>query len=75
MGNPNLKALAHHADVRGDLVSGTGEQAQRVFDQLREAGIDVDDVFAVLETEGVQKFAKSWTELLDTVAARMGRSG
>ncbi|MFC7345090.1 transaldolase, partial [Saccharopolyspora griseoalba] len=63
-----LQACADHADVRGDLVSGTGAEAQQVFDQLREAGIDLDDVFAVLEADGVQKFEKSWTELLDTVA-------
>jgi len=70
-----LEACADHADVRGDLVSGTAAEAQRVFDQLREAGIDLDDVFAVLETDGVEKFEKSWTELLDTVAGRIGKSG
>ena len=39
-------------------------------------GIDYDDVIAVLEREGVEKFEKSWAELLDTVrepALRRGR--
>ncbi|WP_344138100.1 transaldolase, partial [Saccharopolyspora halophila] len=63
-----LEACADHADVRGDVVTGTGQRAQQVFDQLSEAGIDLEEVFAVLESEGVAKFEKSWNELLDTVA-------
>ncbi len=45
---------------------------------LAEAGIDYDDVIATLEREGVDKFVKSWDELVETVrgqmdAARTGR--
>ena len=39
----------------------------RCFDQLAAVGIDYDDVFEVLETEGVDKFKKSWDELVETV--------
>ncbi|MEV4649715.1 transaldolase family protein, partial [Saccharopolyspora sp. NPDC049357] len=67
-----LQATADHADVRGDLVSGTAEASQKVFDDLAAAGIDLEDVFITLETEGVDKFEKSWTELLGTVADRLG---
>ncbi|MER7011287.1 transaldolase [Saccharopolyspora sp. NPDC000359] len=67
MPEATLKATADHADVRGDTVSGTAAASQQVFDDLAKAGIDLDDVFAVLEREGVEKFEKSWTELLDTV--------
>ncbi|WP_093424158.1 transaldolase, partial [Saccharopolyspora flava] len=67
MPESTLQATADHADVRGDLVTGTAAESQQVFDDLAAAGIDLDDVFKVLETEGVDKFEKSWTELLDTV--------
>ena len=35
-------------------------------------GISYDDVVEVLEDEGVEKFAASWNELLDTIEANMG---
>ncbi|MDA3649314.1 transaldolase [Saccharopolyspora indica] len=71
MPEATLKATADHADVRGDTVSGTAAASQQVFDDLASAGIDLDDVFAVLEREGVEKFEKSWSELLDTVAQQL----
>jgi len=46
------------------------DQARRVFEQLREAGIDYDAVTDTLEREGVQKFADSFHELFDNVEAR-----
>ena len=36
---------------------------------MAEAGVDLADVFAVLEREGVEKFEKAWNELLETVSA------
>ena len=39
--------------------------AQEVFDKLAAVGIDLTDVFMVLENEGVEKFVESWTELLE----------
>jgi transaldolase len=65
MPEPTIDAVADHGDIKGDTVSGTGASAQEVFDKLAAAGIDVTDVFVVLESEGVEKFVKSWTELLD----------
>ncbi|GAA4618240.1 transaldolase [Saccharopolyspora hordei] len=71
MPEATLEAVADHAEVRGDVVSGTAEASQQVFDDLAKAGIDLDDVFAVLEREGVEKFEKSWNELLDTVKQQL----
>lgn len=45
-------------------------EAQRVFEQLRETGVDYDDVTETLEREGVQKFADSFHELFDDVQAK-----
>jgi transaldolase len=69
-----LLALADHGEVRGDQVSGTAEQAQRIFDELAKVGIDLDDVFTVLEREGVVKFDASWAELGKTVAGQLTKA-
>ncbi|MGB6162632.1 MAG: transaldolase [Pseudonocardiaceae bacterium] len=69
-----LLALADHGEVRGDQVSGTAERAQRIFDELAEVGVDLDDVFDVLEREGVQKFDASWAELGETVAGQLTKA-
>jgi transaldolase len=73
MPEKTLLALADHGEVPGDQVSGTVEQAQRTFNELTEVGIDLDDVFVVLEREGVEKFAASWAELGETVAAQLAK--
>jgi transaldolase len=74
MPEKTLFAFADHGTVPGDQVSGRVPQAQRVFDSLVAAGIDLDDVFVVLEREGVQKFAASWTELKETVATQLAKA-
>src|SRR4051812_43810408 len=65
MPEKTLEAVADHGVVTGDTVSGTSVAAQEVFDKLEAVGIDLTDVFLVLENEGVEKFEKSWQELLD----------
>ncbi|MGK8500081.1 transaldolase [Nocardia asiatica] len=63
-----LEAVADHGVIRGDAVSGEAAAAQEVFARLAAVGVDLDDVFAVLEREGVDKFEKSWEELLSATA-------
>ncbi|UGT63205.1 transaldolase [Nocardia asteroides] len=67
-----LQAVADHGEIRGDTVSGTAAEAAQVFDRLSAVGIDLDDVFVTLEREGVDKFEKSWEELLSATAAELG---
>ncbi|HKH55384.1 MAG TPA: transaldolase [Propionibacteriaceae bacterium] len=67
MPEKTLQAFADHGEVRGDQVSGTKAEAQRLFDDLASLGIDFDDVVQVLEREGVQKFDASWAELVEDV--------
>jgi transaldolase len=71
MPEATLNAFADHGDVNGDRVTGLAEEAQRVFDQLTEVGVDIPDVFEVLEREGVQKFTASWAELTTTVRGQL----
>jgi transaldolase len=71
MPEKTLEAFADHGEVKGDAVSGRADAAQAVFDRLDGVGIDLPDVFRTLEVEGVDKFKKSWTELVETVEKQM----
>ncbi|WP_024796431.1 transaldolase [Tomitella biformata] len=71
MPEKTMEAVADHGVVTGDTISGTAAASQQVFDSLVEAGIDLGDVFAVLETEGVEKFEVSWSELADAITAQL----
>jgi transaldolase len=71
MPEKTLEAVADHGEIRGDQVTDHYDDAERVMDQLKAVGIDYDDVIETLEQEGVDKFAKSWQELLDTVSGQM----
>ncbi|TYL55805.1 transaldolase [Nocardioides sp. BGMRC 2183] len=71
MPEKTLDAFADHGEVTGDQVSGRAAEAQRVFDALDAVGVDLPDVFVVLEDEGVEKFAVSWNELTETVQQQL----
>ena len=71
MPEKTLDAFADHGEVDGDQVTGNYDHARQVMDELKSVGIDYDDVIATLEQEGVDKFSKSWQELLDTVSEQM----
>ncbi len=66
-----IDAVADHGVIRGNTIEGTYAQASSVFSALEALGIDLTDVFAVLETEGVDKFEKSWQELLESVGQEL----
>lgn len=71
MPEKTLEALADHGEVTGDTVTAGYEEADRLLDAIGHAGVDYNDVVAVLEAEGVEKFVTSWQELLDTVSTAM----
>ncbi|SCF01442.1 transaldolase [Micromonospora coriariae] len=62
-----IHAYADHGETRGDTISGSYDAAREVFTQLESVGVDMADVIATLEREGVEKFEASWQELLDGV--------
>jgi transaldolase len=66
-----IDAVADHGTIRGNTIAGTYTQARNVFTALQALGIDLDDVFHVLESEGVKKFEESWADLLDTVSREL----
>jgi transaldolase len=65
-----IEAFQDHGQVRGDTVRDGVEKAERLLDQLADAGIDYDDVVETLEVEGVEKFADSFDELIDGIRAK-----
>ena len=75
MPEKTLDAFADHGEVLGDVVTGKASEGRAILDRLGEVGVDFDDVLLVLETEGVDKFKKSWTELVETVRAQMAKAG
>jgi transaldolase len=68
MPEPTIEATADRAEITGDTVTGSYDDAQRVLDALAALDVSYDDVVEVLEVEGVDKFAASWQQLLETVA-------
>jgi transaldolase len=66
-----LDAVADHGVITGDTVTGRAGEAQEVFDKLEAVGVDLTDVFIVLEDEGVEKFAKSWRYLLEATQGQL----
>lgn len=67
MPEKTLDAVADHGGDGHDTVTGTQDESAALLDRLVALGIDVDDVAAQLESEGVEKFEKSWGELLAKV--------
>ena len=66
MPEETIRAFQDHGRVAETLTQGL-EEARRVFDDMHVAGIDYDDVVAVLEREGIDKFSASFAELLERV--------
>ncbi|HEY3611486.1 MAG TPA: transaldolase [Pseudonocardiaceae bacterium] len=74
MPEKTMDAVADHGRISHDTVTGYGEQAGETFELLTGVGVDVDDVFVVLEREGVEKFDASWTDLLTSVEDQLGKA-
>ena len=64
-----LLAFEDHGTVTR-TIDADPNAARQVMADLTEVGIDIDDVSAKLETEGVASFSKSFDEVLDTLEDR-----
>ena len=71
MPEATIHAVADHGQLRGDTIRGTYDDSRTVIADLEKLGISYDDVVAVLEDEGVAKFAASWNELIETVKGQL----
>jgi transaldolase len=73
MPGATLEAVADHGEIGGDTVRGGYVEAAAVLDRLEALGISYAEVTEQLEREGVDKFEKSWSELLGTVSDELAR--
>jgi len=67
-----IRAFQDHGELRGDTVLEGIDEARELFRQLADAGVDYDDVTDTLEAEGVQKFADSFDEIVESIRAKRG---
>src|SRR3954470_15706139 len=70
MPEKTLKAYADHGQP-GTPVQKAYDDAAAVMKSVADAGVDLDDVFRVLEEEGVKKFTDSWDELTESVRSEL----
>jgi len=64
-----LHAFQEHGEAR-DGLSGRGEEAARVLDEIDEAGVDLEEVTTELLEEGIATFKTAMAELIAGVEQR-----
>ena len=70
LAQPSIDALRDHGDPQPDTITEGVDDAQQVMADLAGAGVDYDDLTATIEREGVESFAKSYFDCLDTLEKR-----
>ncbi|GIG70020.1 transaldolase [Phytomonospora endophytica] len=75
MPEATMRAFEDHGETRGDTITANYAESREVLDALAAIGVEYDDVIAVLEREGVEKFEVSWNELLATITSEMDKVG
>jgi transaldolase len=71
MPRETVEAVLDHAEIRGDTILEDIEGAKAILKALEDAGISYDDVVAVLEKEGVEKFEKSFQDLIAGLESKL----
>ena len=61
-----LKAFMDHGEVK-EALTGEASAARKVIAELKDAGIDINDICAKLLQDGVGAFEKSFTSLLQSI--------
>jgi len=67
-----IEAFQDHGEIRGDTVLEGVDDARRLLVQLEEAGVSYDDVVETIEAEGVQKFADSYDQIVESIRTKRG---
>lgn len=67
-----VKAFADHGVARVTVTEGV-DQARADLQALAEAGVDIDEVTDELQKDGVDKFIKSFRELMESVEEKLAR--
>jgi transaldolase len=72
MPDKTLHAFADHGKV-GDPLPADGGDAEQVFREHQDAGIDTDALGLKLQKDGADAFVKSWMDLLETIKSESER--
>ncbi|HZD54617.1 MAG TPA: transaldolase [Candidatus Aquicultoraceae bacterium] len=65
-----LEAFRDHGKARNSI-AGTEEESRKVIERLRMVDIEIEEVCATLEREGVEKFTGSYDKLLTAIDRRL----
>ena len=74
MPGKTLDAVADHGEVTGETIRGRYDESAAILDRLERIGVSYTEVTDLLEREAVDKFEKSWAELLQTVTDELDRA-
>jgi transaldolase len=74
MPEKTMEAVFDHGIVPPNSIAGTYEEARSVLAKIEALGISYDEVTELLESEGVEKFNISWSELIESVNAALKAS-
>jgi transaldolase len=66
-----IDAVIDHGDIRGDTILEGVDEAKQVLAALDEAGVKYEDVIEAIEREGVEKFAKSFADLIEGLESKL----
>ncbi len=69
MPEETMLAFAQHGTVEGEL-SGDGGDAEKTLAEFAKAGVDVDELAAILQREVAASFSASWNNLMNSIAAK-----
>jgi transaldolase len=69
MPRATVEAFNDHGKVAETLTKDV-EGARKALEDLKDAGVDYDDVVDTLEREGVKKFSDSFTELFEHIESK-----
>ena len=72
MPDPTVEAFVDHGTLARTIDADPGA-ARQVLDDIADAGVDLLDVAAVLEEQGVASFVKSFDELLASLSGKADR--
>jgi transaldolase len=73
MPKKTLNAIADDGRTTGDTITAHYADVATILAALDQIGVSYADVVALLEVEGVDKFARSWDELLTDVSEKLDK--
>ena len=62
-----IDAFRDHGKVEDTLIKDI-DHANKVMDDLKDKGINIDDITQKLEDEGIEKFNKAYDKLLESIS-------